>query len=37
MISRSKQRVRSDDILLEHNQEYSAEDADVIDGEANNG
>lgn len=37
MISRSRQKVRSDDILVEHNQEYSAEDADVIDGEVDNG
>lgn len=37
MISRSRQRIRSDDILVEHNQENTAEDADYIDGEIDNG
>ncbi|MDA0109002.1 hypothetical protein OH456_12610 [Vibrio sp. La 4.2.2] len=33
MIANSRKRIRNDEILIEHNQEHMAEDADYIDGE----
>ncbi|EGR0602092.1 hypothetical protein FG060_01470 [Vibrio cholerae] len=37
MIARSRQRIRNDDILIEHSQEHAAEDGDYITGELDNG